>query len=239
MRPAIDYIIVGSGISALSFGALAAKAGYRVRVLEAHDTPGGYGHTFAVGHAGRRFKFNAQLHYVWNCGEGRVVHRLLSKLGLAERVRFNRYDPDGFDDMRMPGYAMTIPSDPDRLKERLAERFPAARRACAAFVDEVWATAHELDTMPRHRTPARMLARLTRLTRVLRYRRATLQQVFDRFGLPKPAQTLLALQWPDFLLPPEDLSFFAWAMLFVGYCRGAYYPEHHFEHVIDSLVGVI
>ncbi len=53
------------------------------------------------------------------------------------------------------------------------------------------------------------------------------------------AQTLLALQWPDFLLPPNKLSFFAWVSLFSGYMDGAYYPTHHFEHVIESLVATI
>ena len=28
-------------------------------------------------------------------------------------------------------------------------------------------------------------------------------------------------------------------MLFSGYCRGAYYPDHHFEHIVNSLVTVI
>ncbi len=234
MQP--DYLIVGSGLAGLSFGALMAKAGKRVRVLEAHYLPGGYGHTFEVG---ERYRFNAQLHYVWNCGEGQTVHRFLSKLGLADEVSFEEYDSDGFDHMRMPGYALDIPYDLDELSDRLGGLFPRQAPALAAFVDEVRCTAEELDALPE---PIRVLPlafRLHRYTRLLRYRRATLQDVFDRFALPKEAQTLLALQWPDFLLPPERLSFFAWVMLFIGYTRGAYYPTRHFEHVIDSLVRVI
>lgn len=42
-----------------------------------------------------------------------------------------------------------------------------------------------------------------------------------------------------FLLPPEQLSFYAWVILFTGYQRGAYYPKKHFEFVIQSLVQVI
>lgn len=57
--------------------------------------------------------------------------------------------------------------------------------------------------------------------------------------VPLEAQTLLALQWPDFLLPPNRLSFLAYAMLFDGYMHGAFYPTHHFEHFVDSLVRVI
>jgi phytoene dehydrogenase-like protein len=84
-----------------------------------------------------------------------------------------------------------------------------------------------------------MIPRLHRLRRVIRYRNATLQDAFDAFGLPLEAQTLLALQWPDFLLPPGKLSFYAWVMLFTGYMSGAYYPTRHFEHVVESLVATI
>ncbi|MCA9659991.1 MAG: NAD(P)/FAD-dependent oxidoreductase [Myxococcales bacterium] len=235
MRPdRPDFIVVGSGLAALSFAALMARRGRAVRVIEAHEHAGGFAHTFEA--AG--FRFNAQLHYVWNCGEGQTVNRFLSKLGLVDDVRFVRYDPLGFDRMRMPGYALDIPGDPALLKSRLAALFPGERARLEAFVDEVFATADELDRVPTPVTP-RDLLRAGRFRRVIRYRGASLQDVFDRFDLPLPAQTLLALQWPDFLLPPARLSFFAWVMLFVGYCRGAYYPERHFEHVIDTLVATI
>ena len=49
-----------------------------------------------------------------------------------------------------------------------------------------------------------------------------------RFKLPLEAQTLLALQWPDFMLPPRDLSFFAWSVLFIGYCPGRLLPDPTF-----------
>ncbi|MEO0771003.1 MAG: FAD/NAD(P)-binding protein, partial [Cyanobacteria bacterium J06649_4] len=62
-----DYLIVGSGLSGLVFGALMAKEGKRVHVLEAHEYPGGFGHTFTMAN---QYHFNAQLHYVWDCGEG-------------------------------------------------------------------------------------------------------------------------------------------------------------------------
>ena len=41
-----DVVIVGSGLGGLSAGALAAKYGKSVCVLEAHDTPGGAAHSF-------------------------------------------------------------------------------------------------------------------------------------------------------------------------------------------------
>ncbi|MEO6027303.1 MAG: NAD(P)/FAD-dependent oxidoreductase [Candidatus Binatia bacterium] len=234
-----DFLIVGSGLAGLAFGALMARAGRRVRVLEAHHHAGGYGHTFAFGDDRRQYRFNAQFHYVWNCGEGRTVHNFLRKLGISEAVTFEEFDRGGFDRMRMPGWSLDIPGDYAELARRLGELFPDAAGRLADFVEEIRQTEHELDAVPETGGTIALLTRLPRLRRVVRYRHATLQQVFDRFELPPEAQTLLALQWPDFMLPPAALSFFAWVMLFAGYMRGAYYPTHHFEHVIETLVRVI
>jgi all-trans-retinol 13,14-reductase len=225
----MDYVIAGSGLAGLAFGALMARAGRRVLVVEAHDKPGGYAHTFALG----EHRFNAQLHYVWNCGPGETVDRFLHQLGVADRVPFERLDPDGYDRMRAPGYALDLPQDQDELKRRLCVLFPSHQRELHSFIDDIWATEAALAHWP----PT--LQGLRELPRLARHRTHTLQQVFDAHRLPLAAQTLLALQWPDFLLPPAQLSWFAWVKLFTGYARGAWYPTHHFEQVVDTLVELI
>lgn len=236
MQKKIDYLIVGSGIAGLSFGALMAKAGKKVGIVEAHEFPGGFGHTFEMA---RKYKFNAQLHYVWNCGEGETVHQVLKKLDLDETVTFERYDPDGFDHMYMPGHHLKIPSDAAELIKRLSEQFPAAHKNIAAFIKEVQRVGEGLGSFSYPIKPLELLQNIGRTVTTFRYLKYTLQDAFDRFKLPIEVQTLLALQWPDFLLPPDQLSFYAWVMLFTGYQRGAYYPTKHFEHVIDSLVQVV
>ncbi|WP_428355636.1 phytoene desaturase family protein [Methyloprofundus sp.] len=231
-----DYLILGSGLAGLSFAALMAKAGKQVKVLEAHEFAGGYGHTFVEGD---KYHFNAQLHYVWNCGAGETVNMFLRKLGLADAVTFEQYDADGFDHMRIPGYELDIPFDKEKLVARLAKLFPEHANSIQKFIKEVWRTAAELKKLPESANISYVLSHALNNQRVIKYHKSTLQDVFNAYKLPLEAQTLLALQWPDFLLPPNKLSFFAWAALFTGYCRGAYYPTHHFEHVIDSLVKVI
>ena len=237
-----DYLIVGSGLAALAFGSLMAKAGKRVKIVEAHYLPGGYGHTFELD----GYKFNAQLHYVWNCGEGRTVYKMLAKLELNPQLPFVEYDPNGFDRMRMDGYALDIPYDYEELIRRLGGLFPDSAEKCRRFVCEVKELSEAIDQLPDLLNLQSLtlplppeLRHIPKIRSMARFYSATLQDVFDYFDLPKPAQTLLALQWPDFLLPPNQLSFFAWLMLFSGYCRGAYYPGHHFESVINSLVKVI
>ncbi len=234
MKP--DYLIVGSGLSALVFGALMANSGKTVQVLEAHEYPGGFGHTFTMA---KKYTFNAQLHYVWGCGEGQTVSRVLKKLGLDQEVTFERYDPNGFDHMRMPGYAMDIPSKPEELIQRLSALFPESSQRIRQFVNEVEKTSAGLKKLAPPIKPTELLKHPTEVFCTVRHLSSTLQDVFDQFQLPQAAQTLLALQWLDFLLPPNQLSFYAWVALFKGYQAGAFYPTQHFEAVINSFVQVI
>jgi all-trans-retinol 13,14-reductase len=234
MKP--DYLIIGSGLSALTFGALMATSGKTVKILEAHEHPGGFGHTFTMA---KKYTFNAQFHYVWSCGEGQTVNQVLKKLGLDKDVTFERYDPNGFDHMRMPGYAIEIPSEPAELIQRLSALFPAHGDNISQFINEVEKTGAGLKIV----TPPLKLMDLLKDPQAafsaISNVNNTLQDVFDKFQLPQAAQTLLALQWLDFLLPPNQLSFFAWVALFRGYQAGAFYPTQHFEDVINSLVKVI
>ena len=231
-----DYLIVGSGLSALVFGSLMAKAGKKVRILEAHEYPGGFGHTFTMA---KKYKFNAQLHYVWDCGEGKTVNRVLKQLELDREVTFERYDPDSFDRMYMPGYSLAIPSSSETLSQRLIELFPDAAANIQRFIDEIKVVSDSLKILSPPIKPRDLLSQVGGVARTLLYLNSTLQDVFNEFDLPLPAQTLLASQWPDFLLPPDRLSFYAWVILFTGYQNGAFYPTQHFEHVINSLVKTI
>jgi all-trans-retinol 13,14-reductase len=231
-----DYLIIGSGLSALVFGALMAKAGKKVQVLEAHEHPGGFGHSFTMA---KKYTFNAQLHYVWDCGEGHTVDRVLKKLQLDQDVTFDHYDPNGFDHMRMPNYAIDIPSDNAELVKRLVTLFPQDSHQIQQFVTEIQKVRAGLRYLSPPVQPLELLRHIGEVYCAMQYLHSTLQDVFDKFKIPQAAQTLLALQWPDFLLPPAQLSFYAWLILFSGYQAGAFYPTKHFEQVIDALMQII
>lgn len=232
----IDYLIVGSGLSGLVLGSLMAKSGKKVLILEAHEHAGGFGHTFVMA---KKYKFNAQLHYVWDCGEGHTVNKVLKKLNLDQSVTFERYDPDGFDHMRMPDYTLNISSKPQVLIDRLSKLFPQDTGQIQKFILEVEKTSKGLKKLSPPINSIDLFKNFKDVYCAIKYLNSTLQNVFDRFQLPVAVQTLLASQWPDFLLPPDQLSFYAWVILFTGYQQGAFYPTKHFEFVIDSLVKVI
>lgn len=236
MSSQYDYLVLGSGLSALTFSALMAKRGHSVKILEAHEHFGGYGHTFDFGD----FSFNAQLHYVFSCGEGDVVDNFLKRLNLKDSVRFNRLNPEGFDRVYCDGKTLNIPYGYDKLEKNMRALCPEAKDAVEKFVNVLRDFKEVAQRFPKHyRHFYRMIPAIPATMRLLKYRHATLQEVFDTTGLPQILQTLVSGQILDLMLPPKDLSFLVWASLFNAYSRGAYFPEKQFSHYVDSVVQSI
>ena len=52
-----DIVVIGSGMGGLACGAISAKYGHKVLVLESHIKPGGSAHTFSRMHDGGKYSF--------------------------------------------------------------------------------------------------------------------------------------------------------------------------------------
>lgn len=236
--PHFDDIVLGAGMGGLSVAALLARSGRRVLVLEAHDVPGGYAHTFDV----RGQRFCAQVHYIFGCGAGEGVHSVLAKLGLVAQVPFVRLDPEGFDHVVVAGERFRIPNGLSKFRERLLQRFPGAELPIRRYFQVIAAIDEELtrsDELPDRITPWTLLGSGYRFRHLLRYRHATLEQLFDRVRMPNLVRAILAGQSGDYLLPPRDVSLLLHVALVCGYDRGAYYPRFHYHQFVESIAGVI
>jgi all-trans-retinol 13,14-reductase len=232
-----DYLIIGSGMGGLTVGSLLAHAGKRVCILEAHEYPGGCAHSFPMG----KYTFCAAVHYIFFCGAGEPVYNFLKKLGLHEEVLFTRLDPEGYDRLCCPaqGLSFAIPSDLDKWSERLIDRYPSERWTILAFFQVIRRLVDELRRMPFLVTWKDLLRGMLRFPTILRYRRWTLQQLFNRLRLSAEVQTILATQVGDLGLPPCEVSLVLFATLIWSYGLGAYHPTRHFEHFIRSIAAVI
>jgi phytoene dehydrogenase-like protein len=226
-----DDLVIGAGMAGLTTGALLANEGRRVLMLEAHDTPGGYAHTFRMG----EYRFCAQVHYIFNCGEGEPVHELLRRLDLHEEVRFCRLDPEGFDHIVVAGDRYRIPNGLEKYRDRLIRRFPADASPIRRYFQTVMALGRELDALPRSPRWRDFVTAPFRFPHLLRYQRWTLQDLYDELRMPARLQTVLAGQAGDYLLPPEEVSLLLHVALVRGYDRGAYYPKKHYQHFIGSI----
>lgn len=233
-----DDLVIGAGMAGLAVASLLAKRGRRVVVLEAHDVPGGYAHTFTM----KDFRFCAQVHYVFGCGEGETVDRLLERIGEKSAVPFVRLDPEGFDHVVVAGDRVRIPNGLAKLRERLLRRYPGSRAPILGYFDAVTAVGEELDRsddLPKTLSPLAVARSAWRFRHLLRYMRSTLDDVYDAVKMPPHLRALLAGQSGDYLLPPRDVSFLLHVALVCGYDRGAYYPKNHYVSLVDAIVRSI
>lgn len=230
-----DDVVIGSGMAGLTIASLLADTGRRVAVLEAHDTPGGYAHTFAMG----KYRFCAQVHYIFGCGEGEPIHRLLTRLGLQEQVTFERLDPEGYDQVVVAGERHRIPTGFSKFRDRLSHRYPEAARPLHKFFRIIRSLREELAQLPSSIGLREIATAPLRFPHILRYRNWSLQRLYDSLGMPQRLQAVLAGQAGDYLLPPNQVSLLLHVALVSNYDRGAYYPTNHFSSLVDGLANAI
>jgi all-trans-retinol 13,14-reductase len=237
MSESYDCVIIGSGMGGLSAGALLAKAGWRICVLEAHEHPGGCAHSFRKG----PYTFCAAVHYIFYCGEGEPVYTFLKKLDLHQRVPFCRLDPEGYDHFRCPSYrfCFRIPNGLGKWADRLIDRFPEQRPGIDRFFDTIDRLGRQLFRLPHRLGWKQFLAAPLFFPAVLRYRRWPLERLFDECRLSAEVRAVLATQLGDVGLPPARISLPVYTALVHAYGSGAYYPAGHFQHFVESVAGVI
>lgn len=231
-----DYVIIGTGISALVAGALLANAGERVCLLESREIPGGHAHTFEKDN----FKFCGQLHSIWGCAPGQRIYEFLKYLKLEEQVTFNSYNPHGYDHVSLPdGKTVHIPYGFEQLEENLNAAYPGQEFKLSKFFRIINKINLELTQVPQNGSWWRYLFKSLKFINVIKYRNKTVQNLFDECGLNKEVQAILSVTSNDFMVPPEELSLIAYVLNFGGCNEGVYYPTKHYKHLIGSIADFI
>ena len=129
-------LIIGGGIGGLTCGAILAKEGYVVRILEKHIVAGGGLHTF------KRYgvEFETGMHVVSGFQDGGVLKRLFTWLGVADKLRIKPADRDGFDHFHVAadGQTYKMAVGRENFVETLGAHFPEEKENIRRYIDRVY-----------------------------------------------------------------------------------------------------
>jgi len=250
-------VVIGSGIGGMAAGALFAKAGHQVTVLEQNpELIGGHGRCPDIN--GMRFSMGPQ--YVWEFGEGQLGDRFLKFLEIHAANPFLPMQPDGFErlfigdrrscgnicfaDFRVPMGLSCFCRDLKRLFPEEDEKLDALFIDMQAVFDTfksffstriaresrfVMATRFMLaGSIP--------MAVKLKLTRILNQ---TVREFFDHYGISPLLRRILYGHGGIFAESESEMSAIAYIVGTGNYHAGAWYPQNGFYHFFDSMAAVI
>ncbi|HVN56653.1 MAG TPA: NAD(P)/FAD-dependent oxidoreductase [Anaerolineaceae bacterium] len=124
-------IIIGAGIAGMAAGCYAQMNGYKTRIFELHNLPGGL--CTAWERAG--YTFDGCIHYLFGSGEGQPFNSMWKELGAVQnRSMVNHSEYQRLTDGQK---TLTVYVDPDRLEAHLLELSPGDAGVIRPFIDGI------------------------------------------------------------------------------------------------------
>lgn len=130
-----DVVIVGSGLGGLASGAILAKEGYKVCILEKNKQIGGMLQIFVR----KKVIFDTGVHYVGGLSEGQNLNQLFRYLGIMDKIDIRKMDEDFVDGLIFDGdpviykYAQGY----DNFIRVMLSYFPEEELAIRTFCDKI------------------------------------------------------------------------------------------------------
>ncbi len=233
-----DVVVIGAGIGGLTAGALLARSGKKVLVVEAETEPGG------CARARRRgsYTFDTADHLIMGCapqspfGPG-LIDSVLQHLGVNDRCEFIRMD-DPIYETRFPGLTLAVPRGREAYLDAHLRHFPDEAAGLRRLVELSSEICRELIAFPAKPGLLDLLLTPRRFPALFRYRNATMRDVIDRELRDPRMKAVYETLWSWIGPPPSRASFLAWAAMMAMYVEdGAYYCRGSFQRLADAFTA--
>ena len=136
-------VIIGGGLGGLFTGAILAKEGIRVTIIEKNANVGGGLQSFT------RFgeTFDTGMHVIGGMQEGGNIRRICEYLGIYDKVHIRDVDSEMVDCLYFAEDKQTyrIAQGKEAFVDSLAKMFPTERESLKQYVDAVYNIVSELD----------------------------------------------------------------------------------------------
>lgn len=242
MRGKFDAIVVGSGLGGLTAGALCARAGLSVLVLERNDNLGGA----ATVYRHNDLAIETSLHEIDGFDEDDPKLPLIRSLGLDRELQF--VDVGDLYEVRSPliGEPFVLPQGPEAALATATARFPERKaelkeyfRRLLTLRGAVSFAAHHQDDRTWWLTHAPEAVR--RLWPILRDGRATVGEVMNElFGADEVVKLALAANFAYYHDDPDRMLFLRYAIPQASYLvGGGHYIRGGSQALSDKLVALI
>ena len=127
-------VIIGAGLGGLSCGAILARHGLKVTVLEKNRECGGCLQNFV--RAGT--KFETGMHYIGSAGNGEILDSMLRYIGIRDGLELHELNPNGYDIITLRNQDFPYCNGREPFIEGLSSLFPRQKDNIARYIDLVY-----------------------------------------------------------------------------------------------------
>jgi all-trans-retinol 13,14-reductase len=212
-----DAIIIGSGAGGLTAALALAQAGQKVLVLEQHDRPGGWTHSFTL----EGYRFSPGVHYIGDLQEGGGLRSIYDGLGVSQDLTFCELNPDGYDHIIIGKKRVDFPKGKANLIERLKYHFPFEAKGIDSYFFDLTNMIESLSRIGDFNHP---LKSAQSAPTILKWMRASGADLINAHVSDPVLRGVLAGQAGDHGLPPSKVAAFMHAGITYHYLNGGYYP---------------
>ena len=223
MSKKYDVIIIGAGIGGLTAGAILARNGKKVLILEKNPMVGGY----AVNFRRKGYVFDASIHLLNGCQKGATLYKNLVKSGISSKVKFEK--PKFLYRSIYPDFDFRVPqNDPIKLIRILKGYFPKEAEGLDNLLIAMSGISYDIRQS------------FKKSPYLISFLNKNFEYVLDKYLNDKRLKAIISQLWVYDGLPPSKLSAFSYFCLWYDYLKnGGVYPIGGSANLSEKLKSVI
>lgn len=223
-------VVIGGGIGGLVTGALLAKEGYQVTVLEKNDIIGGGLQTFKR----NGVRFPTGMHIFGGFQEGGNLRKLFDYLGVMDKIKLRPTDEDTNDEVNFVDENVTyrLPKGKERFVAYLSECFPDEKEQIKAYIDRLFELTEEEELFYLREAPENGLSHSDDFL-------GSINQLMDKYLTDVKLKSLLGYLSPLIGGPGETTPAYIHALLSTLHINGTYQFVDESQQMAEALAEVI
>ncbi|MDH7445629.1 phytoene desaturase family protein [Aquimarina sp. 2201CG14-23] len=232
-----DAIIIGSGMGSLTVGAILAKEGKKVLILERHYTAGGFTHIFKR----KGYEWDVGIHYI-----GGVQQPNSPIKRLFDYVSNNKLEwadmGSVYDRIIIGEKSYDFVKGVENFRNQMVSYFPNEEKAIDTYIDLVFKANKAMGSFYKEKAlPGFLRFLLGGFMRkpYLKYADQTTYGVLSKLTKNEELIKVLSAQYGDYGLPPKQSSFAMHASVARHYFGGGNFPIGGSSRIVDTIDPVI
>ncbi len=232
-----DAIIVGTGLGSMTVGAILAKEGKKVLLLEKHYVPGGFTHVFKR----KEYEWDVGIHYVGDVHVDYTFMRVLFDYVSNCQLKWKEMD-EIYDRIVIGGRHYDFLAGKENYIQMLYDNFPGEEAAIDRYIQLVYQCTSFNKKFFKERAFPPLLSKLFGsffTDKYFEFSDRTTKEVLDDLTDNQELKDVLAGQYGDYGLPPAQSSFAVHALVNKHYWKGGAFPIGGCERIADTIIPVI